>query len=147
MVWGTDAHAYVYLCWCLCTFCAGMKAGVHGGVRAHVCASMPAGVHACVCAHVGVYVCVCASLHADVHPGVYACVYAQVGVCTFVCEYAGRCGCVYVFRKKQGLNIEGLLPISTYSYTHTVVSEQLSGISSPLPPSEYLKSISGLQAQ
>lgn len=120
MVWGTDVHTYVYLCSCMCTFCAGMKAGVHGGVCTHVCASILAGVHACVCAHVGVYICVCASLHADVHTGVYACVYAQVGVCTCVFKYAGMCGCVYVFRKKQGLNIKGPpLSFSAYSYTHS----------------------------
>lgn len=102
------------------TFCAGMKAGVHGGVCAHVCTSLLAGVHACVCASVGVYIRVCASLHVDVHTGVYACVYAQVGVCTCVCKYAGTCECVYVFREKQGLNIKGLpLSFSTYSYIHT----------------------------
>lgn len=101
-------HTYAYLCWCMCTFCAGMKASMHGGwcVCAHVCASILARVHACVCAHVGVHIRVCASLHADVHTGVYTCVYAQVGVRTCGCKYAGMCGCVYVFMNNQGLNVK-----------------------------------------
>lgn len=96
MVWSTDVHTYAYLCWYMHTFCACMKASMHGSVCAHVCASIVAGVHACVCA----------SLHVDVHTGGYACVNAQFAVCSCGCKHARMCGCVYVFMNNQGLNVK-----------------------------------------
>lgn len=89
-------------------------------------------VRACVCKHTcrGACLCMCACWCVHMCMCKFACRCAYWCVCLCVCtgwcvnkyvKYAGMCGCVYVFRKKQGLNIKGL-PLSfcsTYSYTQS----------------------------
>lgn len=116
MVWSTDIHTYEYLCWCMCTFCAGIKASMHGGVCACMCVQVYLQgcmlvyalmfvctyVYVQVCMQMCILVCILVCMHRLVCVHMNASLQARVGVCM----------CLWIIRDLTSR-------FSTYSYTHS----------------------------